>query len=154
MVSYKDEVLFHPNMGTYCMTVGKEVISAFAGPADDESFNLLTHKLSNDDHKIVVSEQRKKVIDLFAEVAYLRGEKIIPVSRIQELFESAKETDSQNWLLFLDLLEVATIQNYETVCKILSEYLKAIADQKREIAHLIEEGIQMIQESSTSRSTT
>ena len=153
MVSYKDEVLFHPNMGTYCMTVGKQVISAFAGPADDESFNLLTHQLSNDDHKILVSDHRKKVIDLFATIADMRGEKIVPVSRVQEMFEKAKDTDAQNWLLFLDILEVATIQNYETVSKIITEYLMGIAEEKSEIAHLIEEGIQMIQESSTSRRT-
>ena len=36
-VTYKEEILFKPEWGIYDMAVGKEVVSVFAGPADDLS---------------------------------------------------------------------------------------------------------------------
>ena len=43
-VTYPGEVLFQPEWGKFDMAVGKEVISAFAGPADWHSFDMITHK--------------------------------------------------------------------------------------------------------------
>ena len=40
-VKYGDEILFSPNMGTFDMAVGKEIVSAFAGMADYRSYPIL-----------------------------------------------------------------------------------------------------------------
>ena len=47
-VTYFDEVLFKPEWGLYDMAVGKEVVSAYAGPADVESFLEALKKLDID----------------------------------------------------------------------------------------------------------
>jgi phenylalanine-4-hydroxylase len=42
-VTHKDTILFKPEWGKYDMAVGKKVVSAFSGPADCKSFDLITH---------------------------------------------------------------------------------------------------------------
>ena len=39
-VSYQDIELFKPEWGIYDMAVGEKIISAFAGPADPDAFEL------------------------------------------------------------------------------------------------------------------
>ena len=42
-VTHNDTVLFRPEWGIYDMAVGKKVISAFSGPADVNSFDMINH---------------------------------------------------------------------------------------------------------------
>jgi phenylalanine-4-hydroxylase len=147
-VSYKGEVLFTPRMGTYCMTVGKEIISAFAGPADNDSFDLLTHQLTQDEHLPVKSGKTIASAALFEKAAVLRKQAVISIKDIQDLFGKALDQESLNWLLFLDIYELAEINNYDELKAIIKKQLLIFANEKEDISHLINEGIDMIEEAS------
>ena len=43
IVSQGDTILFQPEWGIYDMAVGKEICSAYAGPADANSFDMINH---------------------------------------------------------------------------------------------------------------
>ena len=43
IVKHGEKVLFQPEWGVYDMAIGKKVVSAFSGPADINSFNLISH---------------------------------------------------------------------------------------------------------------
>ncbi len=148
IVRYDDEVLFTPDMGIYCMTVGKEIISAFAGPADDDSFDLLTHKMSEDIPFHKISEDKKATILLFESSKDLRQKDIVSMTEVQDLFEQAMETEDDNWLLFIDIYELAVINNYVSLKNVVCKHLQQLSELKTDIAHLIREGIDMIEKTS------
>jgi phenylalanine-4-hydroxylase len=149
MVTYKDEVLFSPRMGIYCMTVGKEIISAFAGPADDDSFDMITHKLSADEAIPAKSSKIMATASLFEKAKDLRDQSVIAIKDIQDLFGRALEQENNNWLLFLDIYERSALNNYDELKKVIKKHLLSIVEQNDEVAHLINEGIEMIEEASS-----
>ena len=71
-VTYQDQILFKPEWGNYDMAIGKEVISAFAGPADAKSFNLITHKTSSTTIKSKKTPQREELESLYESVRNIR----------------------------------------------------------------------------------
>lgn len=145
MVTYKDEVLFSPRMGTYCMTVGKEIISAFAGPADDDSFDLLTHKLSEDVAIPAKSSRIMATSSLFEKAAQFREAARVPLKEIQDLFQSCLDRESKNWLLVLDIFEVAIVHHYDELNAIVKKHLIHLAKEREDLSHLIYEGIDMVE---------
>ena len=67
-VTFNDEILFKPEWGIYDMAVGKEVVSVFAGPADDNSF-LTNYKVPRSSSaKIVYDSKSQKLHKLYNEV--------------------------------------------------------------------------------------
>ena len=151
IVKYKDEVLYSPEMGTYCLTVGKDIISAFAGPADDDSFDLLTHKISDYNPALHVSEERREMISLFEEVQDLNNNEVVSLNEVQDIYQRANEICSDQWLLFLELFELASKSNYEALKTIIKDHLAQLADLDKEITHLIYEGIDLIEKTASEK---
>ena len=73
-VTYKDEVLFQPEWGIYDMAVGKEVVSAYSGPADVDSFEDIRKVSETKTHKIKYSESEQELYALYDEVRVLEKE--------------------------------------------------------------------------------
>src|SRR5690606_30964305 len=71
-VTYKDKVLFQPEWGIYDMAVGKKVVSAYSGPADVRSFDLITHVPSSKTIKAKKSPERAELEDLYQNIRNTR----------------------------------------------------------------------------------
>lgn len=142
-VTYKDEVLFQPEWGLYDMAVGKEVISAYAGAADVDSF-IDTSKVSeNKTHKIVYTETAKELYALYNEVREMREEKTVTSGKIEVIFHQLKKSFSEDWLLFLELYELAFKNNFSIKTEILS-VLNNLKSNKN-YTSLIENGLNLHQ---------
>lgn len=142
-VTYKDEVLFQPEWGLYDMAVGKEVISAYAGAADVDSF-IDTSKVSeNKTHKIVYTETAKELYALYNEVREMREEKTVTSGKIAVIFHQLKKSFSEDWLLFLELYELAFKNNFSIKTEILS-VLNNLKSNKN-YTSLIENGLNLHQ---------
>lgn len=76
-ITYFEEVLFKPEWGLYDMAVGKEVVSAYAGPADVESFLDIGKISETKTHKITYSESEKILYGLYSKVRKIREENSI-----------------------------------------------------------------------------
>src|SRR5690606_40375454 len=72
MVTHKDEVLFRPEWGIYDMAVGKEIVSGFSGPADVESFDMITHVPSTQTIKPKKTPEREELENLYQAVRNIR----------------------------------------------------------------------------------
>ncbi len=70
-VKHYQKVLFEPHWGIYDMAVGKDVVSAFSGPADLQSFDLLTHVPSTQTIHIKKSEKQLKLERLYQQIKTL-----------------------------------------------------------------------------------
>ncbi len=145
LVSYQRELLFTPDMGVYCMAVGKDITSAYAGPADDESFDLINHQVSADS-PITLSDQEIKTLELFGRAKYLRTEDTITTDELMKLEKDFLAVNPNNWLLGLEVAEVAVKHNLYNSITSLENHLTHLTNNNKDIKHLITEGLSMIKE--------
>jgi phenylalanine-4-hydroxylase len=141
-VTFKDEILFKPEWGIYDMAIGKEVISAYAGAADVNSF-LDIGKVSNTKtHKISYSPSERKLYELYQQVREMRTLKTTSEEKIKAIFYEVQSNFSMDWLLNLELFEVALQQNYSVQFDILAHLEKLQKHQA--FAKLIENGLKLV----------
>ena len=141
-VTYKDQVLFQPSWGLYDMAVGSSITSAYAGPADVNSFNGLGKVSETKTHKIVYSKSEKKLYTLYAEVRKMREEHLVSDLKINEIYQYLTAHYPQDWLLHLELYELAINHNFN----IKKEILKTLNSLKSNKGYtkLIENGLNLL----------
>jgi phenylalanine-4-hydroxylase len=111
------------------MAVGKEIISAFAGPADSTSFENTSKISETKTHKLVYSDKEKILYNLYSEVRMFREQKSGDESTFKILFEQLQKDYPKDWLLALELYELSNQRGYP-IEKPLKEYLEKLAEQK------------------------
>ena len=136
-VTYQDEILFEPHWGIYDMAVGQKIISAYAGPADFNSFpDNLNDKFENT-QKIVYNNFEKRIHSLYQTIRDLRISKRIDEKKIAEIFNEIIQHSIKDWLLVLELYEITT---NPTMKSQTLHYLKNLKTTP-ELSKLIDEGI-------------
>ncbi|MDT8414077.1 MAG: aromatic amino acid hydroxylase [Flavobacteriaceae bacterium] len=143
LVKHKDEVLFEPDWGIFDMAVGKEVISAYAGPADNKSFDRITHLPSEQTIKIQKSKKRLALEKLYQQVRDFREGKNKTVSRSKILSE-LQENHHGDWLLAVELFELASLAGETTLSQKIIDYLESVKLSRPEVGHLIDAGLQLM----------
>ncbi|REE83150.1 phenylalanine-4-hydroxylase [Lutibacter oceani] len=143
-VTYKNQTLFRPEWGIYDMAVGKEVTSAFSGPASLDSFDNIFKVSKEKTHKITYSENERILHSFYGEVREMREKKKVDEIRLKEIFNEVLKNNSQEWLLFLEIYELVSHINYhfsEDVLNVLNtlrsenKYTKLIEDGLRILAN-------------------
>jgi phenylalanine-4-hydroxylase len=138
-VTYHEEILFHSDWGIYDMVIGKEVISAFAGPADPASFLELGKVSEIKTHKIFYSEQEQLLNRLYEKVKKMREEKTTTEKNITKIFNQLKNEFQTDWLLNLELYELALQNKYSIKDTILEKLIEL--KQYNKYTKLIENGL-------------
>lgn len=148
-VKYKNEVLFSPEMGDFDMAVGKEIVAAFAGPADSYSFNLVTHKASETlTIKPIEGETEKILNKLYSQVRNYREQNNNHIYFLENLFEILTEKYPNDWLLSLEIYELVQYKNITFSEKVFN-HLQTLKSKRPNIAHLIENGLNLLQQTTT-----
>ncbi|QTD36694.1 aromatic amino acid hydroxylase [Polaribacter batillariae] len=142
-VSYKDTLLFKPEWGIYDMAVGKEVVSAYSGAADINSFEDTSKVSETKTHKIKYSENEKVLYNLYDNVREMRTTKTASEEKIKTIFNQVKTKFPTDWLLNLELYEVALQNNFDVQKNILN-YLLTLQKNKS-YKKLIENGLNLLQ---------
>jgi len=143
-VTYKDEILFSPEMGDFDMAVGKEIISAFAGAADFLSFNLVTHISSSKTIRKKLSEKENNLNALYKKVRNIRILKTEDTKKLQHIFETLKNNHPKDWLLPIEIYELVA-HSGSTFSEEILKYLLLLKEQRPKTAHLIEGGLGLIE---------
>ncbi|WP_286760359.1 aromatic amino acid hydroxylase [Salegentibacter sp. UBA1130] len=141
-VTYGEEILFKPEWGKYDMAIGKEVISAFAGPADNLSFDLITHKTSTTTIKSKSTPEREELNSLYASVRNIREGKDAKFS-LDAALELVKKHHPKDWLLSVEIYELAVGKD-EKLAKEALNNLEDVKSLRPDISHLIDGGISLI----------
>jgi phenylalanine-4-hydroxylase len=142
-VTYNDEVLFKPEWGNYDLAVGKKIISAFSGPADPLSFDLITHKTSSSTIKSEKTPIRLELESLYQSVQNIREGRNTKFS-LQAAFDLLKKYHQKDWLLPLEIYELVIDSDLKFASEI-KNYLEQIKKQRPEVKHLIDNGIELIE---------
>ncbi len=142
MVTHNDKVLFRPEWGIYDMAVGKDIISAHAGPASVNSFKNLGEVSTTKTHKISYSEEEIKLHIMYQDIAEMRKSGVLDFLKISLIFEKLKVNFTSDWLLPLEMYELVYHMDTKMKTEILA-YLIALKKIKK-YEQLITNGIRII----------
>lgn len=142
-VTHNDTVLFQPEWGIYDMAVGKKVISAFSGPADVNSFDMVSHVPSSKTIKAKRSAEREELEKLYQSVRNIREGKE-EVNALQNIFASLKQNHQDDWLLSVEIAELLHQQNNSELLDEVLKHLEGVKNRRTKIAHLIDGGLELI----------
>ncbi|MHA7058741.1 aromatic amino acid hydroxylase [Aquimarina sp. M1] len=144
-IKYKDEYLFKPEWGTFDLAVGKEIVSAFSGPADDYSFNMISHHPDMITTKRTYSTKEKELHSLYQAVKNVRNGENTKFS-LEAIFAVVKKDHSEDWLLSIEIYELVHDRNTDFANSIL-KHLEEAKEKNSAIKHLIDSGIEIITQS-------
>lgn len=138
-VTHQDTILFDPSWGIYDMAVGKEIVSAYSGPASVLSFGEINKVSETKTHKINYSNLDKELYALYQKVRDYRENNHVTENNIEAVFEELNVKFPNDWLLLLELYELSIKNDFSIQEKILKnlEELKCNKSYKT----LIEKGI-------------
>ena len=142
LVKHQEEVLFDPAWDIFHLAVGKEVVSAFSGPADNTSFNLIEHELSASPTNDNKTDKIKTLEHLYTQVRkYREGEgSTIDLAKVVATIE--KEY-LEEWLLLLEIYELIQSTQPQISDKVL-QLLAEIKAKRTDLVELIEEGVKLM----------
>ena len=142
-VTHNDTVLFQPEWGIYDMAVGKKVVSAFSGPADVRSFDLVNHVPSSKTIKAKKSDEREELESLYLNIRNIREGKTSFMT-IEKTFENLVKNHPKDWLLAVEIAEILDKNSEAELLQKVILYLEKQKQNRPEIAHLISGGLELI----------
>lgn len=142
-VTHDGSILFLPEWGLYHMAVGQHVISAFNGPADLNSFDLITHKLSETTIKPHKSAGRLQLELFYQQVREFREGTNTTISR-NKVFQEIKQHHPEDWLLSIELYELAKMSHDEGFQQEIKKHLETVKQLNPTIGHLVDDGLALI----------
>lgn len=142
-VTHKGNMLFQPEWGVYDMAIGKEVIAAFSGPADVNSFDMITHVPSSTTIKAKVSPQRQELEILYQSVRNIREGKTATTT-LKEAFGAVAANHPNDWLLCIEIAELVYKQNDNEFLDKVINHLELIKVKRPEVVLLINNGLELI----------
>ena len=142
-VMHGEKVLFQPDWGIYDMAVGKKVVSAFSGPADTNSFDLITHVPSTQTIKASKTEERTELEHLYRKVRSIRENNKHGES-IKNIFLELKANHPKDWLLPLELIEILKERDEPALMQEILIYIEKIKETRPAVSQLISNGLELI----------
>ena len=142
-VTHGATVLFQPEWGNYDMAIGKKVVSAFSGPADMNSFNLITHLPSSKTIKAKHTAERDDLEVLYQSVRMIRESKDTQAS-LAAIFENLQKNHPKDWLLAVEIAELLQERNDHQLLDKVLVYLEQLKQSRPEVSHLIAGGLDLI----------
>ena len=140
-ITYKDEYLFLPEDGIYDMIVGKDIVSAFAGAADSNSFPNLYGESSTLTIKPTKNKAVIKLEKYYGVVQNYRKEKKNNPELLKNLFEEVTTLYPKEWLLFIEIIELS---NDAKLNQLIKNYFDELISLYPELDSLISDGIKLI----------
>ena len=147
-VTHGETVLFAPEWGIYDMAVGKKITSAFSGPADVSSFDMITHVPTSHTIKQKKSSKREELENLYLNIRKLRDGKPAEIT-LKEAFGAVTANHENDWLLSVEIAELAKKENHSDLIDKVLNHLEKVKTKRPEIAHLIDGGLDLIFEKQT-----
>jgi phenylalanine-4-hydroxylase len=108
-VKYHETILFKPEWGVYDMAVGSEIISAYAGASDHNSFELPKKKPDVQPEPNLKTAKRLELEKLYAEVRRMRESKERNEVRVIQILEKLEKDFPADWLLKKEIKELNTV---------------------------------------------
>lgn len=141
-IKFKNQILFDKSWGQYDLIVGEKIVSCFPGPIDKKSFPEKKYDYKSQTIKVSYTESEKKIQEFYGEIANIRESKL-NYNKIEIIFQQLKLNDSKEWLLLLEMCELAKDYNTNLFNEI-KEYLNNLSVEKNDLQKLISDGLKIL----------
>lgn len=141
-IKYQNHILFEKSWGKYDLIIGEKIISCYPGPADEKSFPEKKYDYKSQTIKANYSESDIKIHKLYNEVEKIRTSNV-NYDRIKLIFEELESTKSQEWLLLLEICEIAKKID-EFLYKKIKNYLENLSIIRSDLNKLILDGLKIL----------
>ena len=138
-VTYQDQVLFESQDDVYNMAIGEEIVSAYHGPADLKSFDLINHEISSTAQKSEEKDLNELEL-LYKQIRDYREGKNTTISRTK-VFEEVQEKYTGDWLLSVEIYELAVKSGDEALAKNIKTHLDTLKLEHPKLGQLIDDGL-------------
>ncbi|MDR7212487.1 aromatic amino acid hydroxylase [Flavobacterium piscis] len=151
-VTHGKTILFQPEWGNYDMAIGKKVVSAFSGPADVNSFDLINTVPKTTTIKAKHTDERDDLEILYQTVRMMRESKDSKsdstdseqAKQLKSVFEKLKNNHPNDWLLSVEIAELLKDSDEKQLLEEVLVYLDQLKEKRPEAAHLISGGLDLI----------
>lgn len=151
-VTHGETILFEPEWGNYDMAIGKKVVSAFSGPADVNSFDLIHIVPKTTTIKAKHTDERDDLEILYQTVRSIRESKDSKTDssdseqekQLKSVFEKLKNNHSHDWLLAIEIAELLKDSTEDPLLQEILFYLDRLKEKSPKIANLISDGVDLI----------
>jgi phenylalanine-4-hydroxylase len=140
-VKHQNTILFQPEWGIFDMAVGKKVVSAFSGPADNNSFDMITHLPNSKTIKAEKTPEKEELESYYSEIRSIRENKI-NADKAFDIFKIVANKYPNDWLLSLEIAEILHLQKSENSFNEVLNHLNNLKVNRPEVSHLIDNGIE------------
>jgi phenylalanine-4-hydroxylase len=140
LVMHGDKVIFESRDSLYNMAVGEAIVSAFNGPADLKSFNLISHSISATPPRPKESSARARLENYYEQVRQYREGTNTTISR-NKVFREIRERFPEDWLLSVELYELAQSDKDKEFAREIEAHLETVKQRNPELGHLIDDGL-------------
>jgi phenylalanine-4-hydroxylase len=103
---------------------------------------MITHTLETKIKKTEVEPKKQKLRDLYQQIRHIRQNNLVTENTLIEIFETVKSEYPNEWLLPLEIYELAYLNKF-SIQHDLREHLNQLIQTRKDVAHLIEDGIRL-----------
>lgn len=142
-MTYNSKTFFQPDWGLLDIVVGTKVISAFGGPADRKNFGETKDFVAAKVPAPKYSEKQLHTFSLYQKIRDARTQNKVTADFISSTFTDAQKHVPQEWLLFVELLEVALKNKLSLQGSEIEKYLQNLVLTKKDLQPVINDGIKL-----------
>lgn len=142
-VIHESKILFKSDERLYSMAVGEHIVSAFNGPADLKSFDLIDHEISTATVKTEPSSEDRKLEQYYLQVREFREGSNTTISR-HKVFEHLTAEFPDDWLLSVELYELAKTNGDHQFALEIANHLEIVKQRHPKWGHLIDDGLNLV----------
>ena len=124
------------------MAIGEHIVSAYNGPSDVKSFDLLDHELSTTSSS--ESNNSENGLEIYyQQIRDFREGTNTTISR-NKVFNEVKLKFPNDWLLSVELYELAVRNGDTNFALEIKTHLKAIKQKHSKLEQLIDDGLALV----------
>lgn len=144
-VRYKDQTLFQPEWGNFDITVGHKVVSVFGGPADRKAYGDTDDFVAARVPTPNYSAEQKQLFALYQNIRdYRKSRTEWSDSTTMALFDKCLNEATDQWLLFVELLEIAYMSKLSpALSKKIETHLQTIKSNNEKLTSVIDDGVRL-----------
>ena len=142
LVTYNEQVLFEPSWGIYDMVIGNIISSAFAGPADPNSFDDIYKISKQKTTKILYSDKEKKLHEFYKLVKFHRVNNTNEFDILKSVFKKVVKNYPSEWLILLEIYELIYNKDLSLMNEVYDQLSKL--QQNKLYTKLIIDGLDLI----------
>lgn len=141
-MSYDNKVFFQPDWGSLDIITGSKVSSVYGGPADREAYGHTGDFVAATVPTVKYNDHQIKVFALYQKIRDIRTRGDITEKLIQDTFQECKSLAPQEWLLFVELLELSLKHDLTSDLEIKA-HLDSIMKEADILNQVITDGIKL-----------